>query len=195
LNNMLSDFVEKAKGFLMQPTETFQKYKGEELGPALTYYVILVIIFALLTGILALAGISGMFGGLGGLAAGFVGVIVMIIVLIILMLIAAFIDAIFYHLGAKVVGGQKPYNETLKALLYASTPGLLLGWIPIIQIIGYIWSLVLLIIGIREMQEISTGRAIAAIIVGIIIVVIIAVIIGLIVGVAIFSLLAGSGMY
>ena len=192
---MLSDFVEKAKGFLMQPTETFQKYKGEELGPALTYYVILVVIFALLTGILALAGISGMYGGFGGLGAGIVGIIVMIIVLIIVMVIFAFIDAIFYHLGAKVVGGQKPYNETLKALLYASTPALLLGWIPFVQFIGAIWSLVLLVIGIREMQEISTGRAIVAIIVGMIIVVIIAMIIGLVVGVAIFSLISGSGMY
>ena len=192
---MSSDFVEKAKGFLMQPTETFQKYKGEDLGPALMYYVILVIIFALLTGILALVGISGMYGGLGVLGVGIIGIITMIIGLVIFMVIFAFIDAIFYHLGAKVVGGQKPYNETLKALLYASTPGLLLGWIPIVQFIAAIWSLVLLVIGIREMQEISTGRAVAAIIVGIIIVVIIAAIIGLVVGVAIFSLVSGSGMY
>jgi len=42
---------------------------------------------------------------------------------------------------------------------------MLIGWIPVIGIIvGGIWALVLAILGIRELQQVSTGRAVGAVI-------------------------------
>ena len=41
----------------------------------------------------------------------------------------------------------------------------LLGWIPLVLIIGYIWTYILIIIGIRENQQMSTGRAILVVVV------------------------------
>ena len=38
-------FVEKIKGFIFSPTETFKKLKEEALGDSLRYFVILLFIF------------------------------------------------------------------------------------------------------------------------------------------------------
>ncbi|HXX54515.1 MAG TPA: YIP1 family protein, partial [Methanoregula sp.] len=48
--------------------------------------------------------------------------------------------------------------------MYAATPSLLIGWIPIVNIAVAVWTYVLLIIGIRENQEMSTRRAILVVI-------------------------------
>jgi hypothetical protein len=53
--------------------------------------------------------------------------------------------------------------QTIKAIIYGHTPRLLLGWIPFVGFIFMLWSLVLGILGIRELQEISTARAILAV--------------------------------
>jgi len=52
---------------------------------------------------------------------------------------------------------------------YAGTPGQILGWIPLIGFIAGLWSLVLIVLGIRELQEISTGKAILAVAIAVII--------------------------
>ena len=60
-------------------------------------------------------------------------------------------------------------TQTFKALMYGATPSLLLGWIPVIGFLAAIWALIVEIIGIRQLHEISTGRAVAAVILAIII--------------------------
>jgi len=69
-----------------------------------------------------------------------------------------------------LLGGRKDYFQTLKALIYGSTPGLLISWIPIIGFIGTLWTLILVTFGIQELQEMSTGRAVAAVILAIVII-------------------------
>ena len=49
-------------------------------------------------------------------------------------------------------------------LMYGLTPNLLLGWIPFIGFIAGIWSLVIEIVGIRQLHELTTGKAILAIV-------------------------------
>ena len=61
-------------------------------------------------------------------------------------------------------GGRKGYRETLKALAFGETPALLQGWISLVGMLGGIWSLVLFIQGVRELQGISTNRALGAVI-------------------------------
>jgi hypothetical protein len=67
-----------------------------------------------------------------------------------------------------LLGGRKGINQTFKAILYGETPCLLLGWIPFIGIIFAFWSLVLGVLGIRELQEISTRCAVLAVAIAII---------------------------
>ena len=91
------------------------------------------------------------------------------------------------HVFVLIVGGEKGFDQTIKAVLYGSTPNLLIGWIPLIGgIIGGIWSLILYMIGIRESHKISNRRAILAVLLPIIVsvVIVIAVILAFIFGMA-----------
>jgi hypothetical protein len=166
---MVHDFVEKVQGFLIKPVDTFRKSREDTIGNALTYYLILVVINAILSTIVLLAGIStmnlnGSFPGVQETSPAilFVGTIVGGIVVV-------FIGGLWLHMFVWLLGGRKEYFQTLKALMYGSTPGLLISWIPIIGFIGALWTLILVTLGIQELQEMSPGRAVAAVILAIII--------------------------
>lgn len=178
-------FGEKIKGFLLSPTETFQKVKEEDLGPLMRYFVILTLIFSILMAVIMVGLTSAMLsllpvklpfmaGAVGGLTA-----VVTFITLLISLLIGLFIGAAIVHIFVYLLGGKKGYTQTVKAMGYGMTPSLLLGWIPFIGIIVSIWALIVEIIGVRELQEMSTGKAVLAVILP-------GIIIGIIVGIAIW---------
>lgn len=165
---MLEGFVDKVKGFLIDPIGTFKASRGDPLGQVLIYYLVLLVIDSVLSALVIEAGINVfMFASIPGMpvpspAIVFIGGIIG-------GLIGAFILSLWLHLWVFVMGGRKGLEMTIKSVLYSSTPSLLLGWIPLISLIGAIWSFILGIFGIREFHEISTGRAIAAVIIAIII--------------------------
>jgi hypothetical protein len=66
------------------------------------------------------------------------------------------------------MGGTKGARQTIKTTMYASTPFLLFGWIPFVSIIAYIWSLVLLVIGLKENHEMELGNAILVVLIPIV---------------------------
>ncbi len=176
-------FGEKIKGFLISPVETFQKVKDEDLGPVLKYYVILVVIFSILNAIImgtmssAITSMMPMKMPLMGAAGGGLAAVTMFIGFLILLIVGLFIGAAIIHIFVILLGGKKGYTQTTKALAYGMTPQLLLGWIPFIGIIAGIWALIVEILGIRELQEMSTGKAVLAVILP-------GIIIGIIVGIA-----------
>lgn len=177
-------FGEKVKGFLLSPTETFQKVKDEDLGPLMKYFVILTLIFSILMAVIMIGLSSAMLSILpvklpfmAGTAAGGLAAVVTFITLLISLLIGLFIVAAIVHIFVYLLGGRKGYTQTVKAMGYGMTPSLLLGWIPFLNIIVGIWALIVEIIGIRELQEMSTGKAVLAVILP-------GIIIGIIVGIA-----------
>ncbi len=178
-------FGERVKGFLLSPVETFQKVKDEDLGPLMKYFVILTLIFSILMAVIMIGLSSAMLSILpvklpfmAGAAAGGLAAVVTFITLLISLLIGLFIVAAIVHIFVYLLGGRKGYTQTVKAIGYGMTPSLLLGWIPFIGIIVSIWALIVEIIGVRELQEMSTGKAVLAVILPWII-------IGIIVGIAI----------
>lgn len=99
-----------------------------------------------------------------------VSVIILAIIMVVLTLFLVFIVGAWLHLWVYLLGGKKGYMQTMKAVMYGSTPYMLIGWIPIIGgFIGGLWSLVVEILGIRELHGISTGRVIAAYLIAVII--------------------------
>ncbi len=46
----------------------------------------------------------------------------------------------------------------VQALIYGATPALLIGWVPLAVIIASLWSLVVTIIGIRELHSPLPGQ-------------------------------------
>ncbi len=171
------DFYEKVKGLLLEPSKTFDALKEEPLDGAIKYYICIAAIysalFALLLGFAgSLFGSMMGFGNLGmmmGAGAG-IGVAITFFVIFMIMAIAgAFIGGAIFHIFVYIAGGRKGMTQTIKAGMYGSTASLLFGWLPIINMIAVIWSLVTEIIGIRQLHEITTGRAILAMVLPLII--------------------------
>jgi hypothetical protein len=188
---MLEDMVSEIKGFLMAPSETFKKTSEKSLGAAYQYYGALLVIFTVLFGIvvvsIGLASFTSMIDKMaaipiiGGVAAGaasnFSGFIISlglftVYSLFLFYLLGIFVQALIIHAFVLLMGGTKGATQTVKATMYACTPFFLLGWIPFVSIIAYIWSLVLLIIGIKENHQMELGNAVLVVIIPIVLVLI-----------------------
>ena len=189
--------MNKVKGFIMAPTETFRASKGDSLGSAFRYYAVLLVIWAVLAAIVWMVmgylafqdaivriGNLGFFGSqiaealtnFGAFVATFQ--LFVVYAFFLLSLIGIFFSAFIWHVFALLFGAKREFTQTIKTTMYASTPFFLLGWIPYIAVIGFIWYLVLLILGLSEMQEMSMGEAAMAVVVPIILVLIGAIIWG-----------------
>jgi hypothetical protein len=176
---MFDDLMSEMKGFLMAPSATFKKTNGKSLGAAYQYYAALLVIFTVLFGIvvvsMGLATFTSMVEKMGavpivgGVAAGavanFSGFVIALGVFFVYLvflfyLLGVFVEGLIMHAFVLLMGGEKGARQTIKTTMYASTPFLLLGWIPFVSIIAYIWSFVLLIIGLKENHEMELGNAI-----------------------------------
>jgi hypothetical protein len=189
---MSNHIGEKVKGFLLHPSETFQATRAETLTSAYQYYVILLIIFSVLIAIVVSVSVgaaywsssvttiasSGLLGSAGsGVVKAFTAFLVTYLLflpyfLFVFMLFAIFISGFYYHVFVILFGGQKGLTQTVKTVMYASTPALLLGWIPFVSFIGSVWTVILIIIGVRENQELTTGRAVLVVLVPLVLTVI-----------------------
>jgi len=63
---------------------------------------------------------------------------------------------------------------------------LLFGWIPVIEFIAMIWSLVAEIIGIRQLHELTTGKAISVVILMIITAIILTIVLAAVIAILFF---------
>ena len=171
---METDFIGKVRGFLVHPVRTFRESREDNFATSFRYYIILVIIFsALSTIVAALIGSAGMVFGLPG-AISVILPAFLFIFYIITSIILWLVFGLWIHLWVYIFNGRKGIPRTINAVYYGNTPFLLLGWIPFIGYIGIISSFVLWILGVRELHEISTGKAAAAVIIPAAIIVIIA---------------------
>mgnify|MGYP001134070056 CR=1 FL=1 len=173
---MVLSIGERIKGFLFSPSDTFDASMEDTLGDAFKYYVVILMIPAVLSAILIavlfslFAGMLGMFGvpamPFGAAMAPLLAVGFFVSILI-GGIIGVFIDGLWLHLWVYLVGGRNGIGETIKAVMYGATPSFLLGWIPIVNFIALIWALIVGIIGVRQLQELSTGKAVLAVIIAI----------------------------
>jgi hypothetical protein len=197
---MIEGFIEKAKGFLMNPAESFRKSRSDSVGTAYRYFVVLLVVYTVLSAIVAVAvgmyafndmiaqlaqtgmlgtALAGALSNLGPFVAAMM--IFMVYLFFLIALFGIFIKGLALHVFVLMFGGEKGPEQTLKTAMYAMTPFLLLGWIPYISIIGAIWYLVLLIIGIRETHEIDLGKALLIVIVPIVLILILALLGGIVI--------------
>ncbi len=175
---MVLSIGERIKGFLFSPSETFDASKEDSLGDAFKYFVVILLILAVIVAIIGGVGFSlilGMFGEylppetLSLAAMGPLLAVVLFIAVLVGGIIGAFIDGLWIHLWVYIVGGRKGVGQTIKAVMYGATPYCLLGWIPIVNFIAEIWMIVVAILGVRQLHELSTGKAVLAVIIAIII--------------------------
>ena len=172
-------FWDKVKGFMFDPTETFNGVKDEDWGNSLNHYAKSLVIYALLQTAIFVSGFVVLMSFIVAFVPFpvpfleiFAGpfAILWFILIILGGLFSILPSSLWMHIWIYVVGGRKGVGQTVKSLAYGSTPSLLLSWIPLVGIIFQIWSMGVSIIGIRQLHEISTERAIFAFIFGAIIV-------------------------
>lgn len=177
------NFIEKVKGLLLEPSRTFDALKEESLIEAIKFYAVFAMIFsalfAIFFGFMGFTGSMMGFGNLGplmGAGAG-LGIAIGIFVLVMVIAIAgSFISSVIIHIFVYMLGGKKGIVQTIKAVMYGSSVSLLLGWIPLLNMIAGIWSILIEIIGIRQLQEITIERSILAVVLPIILSIILAII-------------------
>ncbi|MBW3011315.1 YIP1 family protein [Candidatus Woesearchaeota archaeon] len=169
------EFIEKIKSVLTEPSRFFSQIGKEKgIGPAFVYLLVLTIISSILAYIVMIftgnlsAKIMYTMMGAGELAAmadptliyGSGMLFFLFIIGIIAALVGSFVVAAILHVWILIFGGKNTYVETYKLYVYKSTPSLLLGWIPLLNMLTWIWGLVLLIIGTMKVHNISKKRAI-----------------------------------
>ncbi len=185
---MALSLTDKLVGFIARPVESFRAVRDEELAPPAIYYLVLLIINAVLTAIVAYLGIKaaaqnsafqlGMSGSVGAFVGGLIGAFIVGIIGLLLW-------SVFLHIGAKIVGGRGDFADSFKSAVYAQTPSLLLGWIPIIGIIFTLWAIVLLFLGVRELHELDTTKAVIAVVIAVVLYIIVITILAML-GLALF---------
>jgi hypothetical protein len=185
-------FRSKIWGFLRRPIATFGQVKEEKLSVVLKYALIGLLIFGVLTGImLALLSSGGLFELVRDLLPGFGWLPnnpLLIIAAVIGFSVAGgmlliFVGGAWMHLWVHIFGGRRGhgYSQTLKAIIYGATPMYVAGWVPFIGgVIGSIWAIVLIIIGLRELHGMTTGRAMGAALLAISIAVVVVVLLGVV---------------
>ena len=198
---MVLSIGERIKGFLFSPSATFDASKEDTLGDAFKYFIVILAIYAVIVTIIVTVALSWILNFLAttlppgtlppealmfGLGGGAVFAVISFIQVFIGEIIGVFIIGLWTHIWVYLVGGRKGIEQTIKALMYGYTPGYLFVWIPVVNVI---WALIVGIIGIRQLHELSTGKAVLAVIIAIVIPIII---IGAIV-VALIAVIIQSG--
>ena len=156
------DVTGKVKGFFLKPSATFRATRTESLSIAFQYYVILSIIYSVLVFIVFAVTFTAFPGVISGLLPPGFGIelsLYLAFLLFVIHLYGVFLSGLAYHVFVILFGGKEGVVQTIKTVMYASTPDLLLGWIPIVSAAGAVWTLILIIIGIRENQEMPLGRS------------------------------------
>lgn len=87
--------------------------------------------------------------------------VIMFISVFVLNLVSLFLGSGVLHLFVYLLGGRG-FVKTFRSSGYSWTPSLLLGWVPIVNIIASLYGLYLLVIGIKKQHGFTTTRAVIA---------------------------------
>jgi hypothetical protein len=178
---LVPSLIQTAREVLLNPVNFFRSIRrtGDFVNP-LVFAIICSLISAVIGGILAfiisLATGNGFGGSLGSLIAN-------IILIPIGTAIGLFIWAGIYHLLVLLLirPRHEGYEATFRVVAYAAALQLL-SWLAYIPLLGIlvgialgIYSVVLSVIGIREMHATTTGRALAVVLIPVVVLVILGV--------------------
>jgi len=159
---MIESIISKVKGFILNPVEAFQQSKKDDVNEVFIYFGVLLVVYSVLVAIMSVI-------GFGGVMPGGQSIVMVLISSLLGTLILTLVFAVWLHLWVYLLGGKNGIMATIKSVIYASTPELLLGWLPVIGLIFSLWSIVLGILGLRELQDISTSKAVIVYVIAVLI--------------------------
>jgi len=168
--------LEKAKGFLLHPNDAFSKEKNTTLDEAFKYMLLLLIIYSVLAATIEYIRVTS----LPTASLSLVPYPILFLSYITVTLFLFLIGGLIIHVFAYIAGARKGLNQTLKAVFYSGTPSYMFSWV--INIVGVflgvsslwlfitfvVWGSILLVKGLKSLQEMTAGRATAAVLIPII---------------------------
>ncbi|MBN2734378.1 MAG: YIP1 family protein [Methanomicrobiaceae archaeon] len=172
---MINEIFQKFKDITLNPVETFRKSRDEELGTSFIYFLVVIAVYCILSGIVSMLFIGIFSSFMPGMSTGMIAGssimfgIISIITSFIFSVIALIVGAVILHIFVYILGGRKGIEQTIKASIYSCTPLAILGWIPVVSLIAIVWSFILEALAVRELHEISTARAVIAVLIPLII--------------------------
>ncbi|MEO5510957.1 MAG: YIP1 family protein, partial [Longimicrobiales bacterium] len=155
-------FVRTWKESTFSPTRFYSTMPEQQgLCPSLLYYLIVGVTIAAI-GLFWNMVLPGMASASAEMA---LSPLVQFLLSPLLQVIALFAGAGIMHLMVLMLMPQHgPYGRTLRVYCFSNSPGLVFMLIPYVGIlITAVWTLVLLIIGLREAHRSTTGRAATAV--------------------------------
>lgn len=166
---MLSEFFHNTQELTLNPIDALRNLREEKLGKAFIYFIALVLVESVLFLIVLNSTISDLTFGmisLGDIVTVNIAYLIVFFIgaSIICNIIIMLIISVIQHIFVFIFGGRKGIKQTIKAVIYSYVPIAVIGWVPFVGLISYIWAVILLIFAVRELHEISTARAILAVI-------------------------------
>ncbi len=181
---MALSFLEKVVGFLARPAETFRAVRGEAVTDAAVYYLLLLVLQSILAALMVYLGFAVMDGsGLGidtGRDAGIMSFVWALVFTYAWGLVTLVAWAVVLQIGATALGGRGDFADAFRTAVYAQTPFLLLGWIPVVGwLLTQLWAVVLTVIGVGELYRLDTGKAAAVAVVALVLYLMVSWVLGL----------------
>ena len=191
LSNPIESFADVVHQVILQPVGFFAGLprRASLLNP-LVFALICTEIAVILGGILRLAGVGGAFVSGYGFQVpenqGFGEFIGSVVLAPIGGTIGVFVVAVIAHLLVRLVVGatNAGFGATFRVAAYTSVTSLV-SWIPFVGGLLALYGIYLAVVGIREMHNTTTGKALVVVLLPVIVIVVLA-LLGLLVAGAIF---------
>ena len=190
----IQSFVATVRRLVVEPVAFFRgmNRQGDFVNP-LVFSLICWEISAIIGGFL---GVLGSLVGLGARGAGeaIVSFFASLILTPILATVALFIGAGIIHLLVMLIARPMStgFETTFRVIAYSNVTSLI-SWVPILGVlVGSIWSVVLLILGVREGHATSTGKAAIIVLIPAAVVLFILLVLAAVIGAVIFGALSNA---
>jgi hypothetical protein len=199
LSDPVGSFIRTTREVVLNPTGFFRSMprSGNFINP-MVYALICYFVYALLAGIIGLVfgSVTAIGGGTAGdqaagVASTFGSFILGIVLAPIIAALILFITAGVRHLLVVLLAGagNSGFEATMRVQSYTFVTRLI-WWIPILgSLIGFVYGLVLSVIGIREVHSTTTGRAAIIVLIPVAIALVLFLLLALAIGAAVFQLL------
>ncbi len=174
--------LEKTKEFMFNPTHAFRGVKEEPAADTFRYLVILVFFYAGMATVMTILQVfphpfSSEFSSPGIPVLDPVRIIIDIFSIVVSTILTLVIYGVWLHLWVFLLGGRKGIWQTFKSVFYSATPSLILAWIPVIgTLVGIVWTVIINVIGIKELHGLDTTKSALAVVLAIVFFVVIVVI-------------------
>lgn len=180
MDDPVGSFVETVRGVVLAPVGFFSglQRQGDYLSP-LIFALIVWEISALLTSV-----ISVVTGNMG--LGGFISALIFAPVFAAVVLFVG--SGIFHLLVMLFIKPNSGYEATFRTASYASVP-MLVSWVPVVGWIVGLYGVVLAVLGIRELHETSTGKAVLVVLLPSAVALLIGVMLAVVIGAVLFGML------